>query len=311
MTTPVAVLGAGVLGLDLIERIRRSPHLDCQLVVGHHRASTGLRRAAAAGCITETGGPAVLARYAADLEVVFDASDAATHVHLVDLLQGTGVRVIDLTPGNTGRPVVPSVNAADAAAATDISLISCAGQATIPVLHALAAHRTPDYIEIVTTAASATAGPATRRNLDEFLACTGAAIAAFTGADTVKVLANISPARPAPPFRVVMRVRAAGLDPEQVPVIVERAARPVRDGVPGYTVTACTLDGDVLTVTVQVTSTGPWIPAHAGNLEIISAAAVAVAESVTACGITSTASPGRDETTGPGGGRRPRAGSVS
>jgi acetaldehyde dehydrogenase len=178
--------------------------------------------------------------------------------------------------------VVPTVNLEQALRASDISLISCAGQATIPVLHSVSQEFPPSYVEIVTTAASVTAGPATRRNLDEFLACTGSAIAAFTGSAEVKVLANISPAKPEPPCRLVMRLQAQGMDPRRVQDLVEEAAQAVRTNVPGYAVTSCSLSRDVATVTAEVTSTGAWIPRYAGNLEIISAAAVAVATTLVA-----------------------------
>ena len=272
----VAVLGAGLIGLDLVHRISRSTVLDCLLVVGRRR-TTGLHRAAEAGCPTEVGGPERIAEHAECLDLVFDASDAAGHVQLMEALGGRGPRIVDLTPSHLGVPVVPTVNPEQALLARDISLISCAGQATIPVLHAVSQEFPPSYIEIVTTAASVTAGPATRRNLDEFLACTGSAIAAFTGSPQVKVLANISPAKPEPSFRLVMRLQAQGMDLRRVQALVEGAAQSVRTNAPGYAVTSCSLSGDVATVTAEVTSTGDWIPRYAGNLEIISAAAVAVA----------------------------------
>ena len=226
----------------------------------------------------QVGGPERIAEHAEDLDLIFDASDAAGHAQLLEALGPRGPRVVDLTPSHLGVPIVPTVNASQCPGARDISLVSCAGQATIPVLHAICREYPPAYIEIVTTAASATAGPATRRNLDEFIDCTGSAIAEFTGSPEVKVLANISPAKPEPAFRLVMRVQAEHLDPARVCTLAHRAAEEVRAHAPGYRIDACIVDGDIATVTAQVTSTGDWIPHHAGNLEITCAAAVAVAQ---------------------------------
>lgn len=279
----VGVLGAGLIGLDLVHRITRSPDLDCRLVVGR-RSTTGLRLAEKAGCLTEVGGPDCIADHADDLDLIFDAADAAGHAQLLQALGPDGPRVVDLTPSHLGVPIVPTVNAAQCLGARDISLISCAGQATIPVLHAICQEYPPDYIEIVTTAASATAGPATRRNLDEFIHCTASAIAHFTGSSQVKVLANISPAKPEPTFRLVMRVQAEHMDPEHVRRQARRAAEEVRAHAPGYRIDEIAVDGGIATVTAHVTSTGDWIPRHAGNLEITCAAAIALAHSLALSG---------------------------
>ncbi|MEU8568716.1 acetaldehyde dehydrogenase (acetylating) [Streptomyces pathocidini] len=283
-----AVLGAGLIGIDLAEKIQRSKALTCRLVVGRAPQSVGLRRAAEMGCPTADGGIASLME-AGPFDVVFDASNAASHAEHWAHLKDTGAQLVDLTPSRVGAMVVPTVNGGAARVHRHINLITCGGQAAIPLLHTIAQHCTPTYIEVVSTGASASAGRATRLNLDEYIATTGAAVRTFTAAREVKVLVNLSPAVPAPPFRVVMRVLASGLRPEPVRAAVAAAAAKVRTFTPGFTVTSCHVADGQASIAVEVTAEGSRIPAHAGNLHIINAAAVLLAEQhATACPVKET-----------------------
>ncbi|MFI6883882.1 acetylating acetaldehyde dehydrogenase [Streptosporangium canum] len=278
--TPVAVLGAGLIGVDLADKIQRSPLLDCRLVVGR-RECLGLRRAAEMGCATSTGGLDSLLE-AGPFDVVFDASNADDHAGHWARLHHTGATLIDLTPTQLGAVVVPTVNGDQALSHPHLNLVSCGGQAAIPLLHALAQCCAPDYIEVVSTAASASAGPATRLNLDHYIATTQAGIRFFTGAPEVKVMLNLSPATPPPPFRVAMTVLATQIQPEVVGPIVAAAAASVRAYAPGYAVTSLTVAQGRICVTAEVTAEGGRLPRYAGNLDIINAAAVLLAEQYTA-----------------------------
>ena len=177
-----------------------------------------------------------------------------------------------------GHIVVPTVNGTRAPARGDISLISCGGQASIPILHALTARYPAEYIEVITTAASTIVGRATRLNLDEYIETTQDAIAAFTGVRDIKAIFNVSPAQPPVTFRVAMSVRSPGAAAGPVRALVGAAVRQVRAFAPGYAVTVCEVtDGQVL-VCVEVTARGDLMPAYAGNLDIINSAAVLIAE---------------------------------
>ncbi|MGW5682300.1 acetaldehyde dehydrogenase (acetylating) [Nonomuraea sp. NPDC003754] len=275
--TRVAVLGAGLIGTDLVSRVRRSQALDCRLVVGRNRESLGLRRAAEMGCSISAGGIDSLLE-AGPFDVVFDATNADAHARHWSRLSETGTTLIDLTPTQLGTAVVPPVNGEQALVHRHVNLVSCGGQAAIPILHALAQHCTPYYIEVVSTGASASAGRATRLNLDQYIATTQAAIRSFTGALKAKVMVNLSPAKPAPPFRVAMTVLASDLRPE-LRSIVEAAATSVRAYAPGFAVTSVGVEErGRISVAVEVTATGGRIPRYAGNLDIINAAAVLLAE---------------------------------
>ncbi|MFD0853944.1 hypothetical protein ACFQ07_17025, partial [Actinomadura adrarensis] len=200
-----AVIGAGMLGVDLVHRLSASPSLSCSLVVGGRNSATGLRLAAEMGCATSTSGMDAVT--AADVDVVFDASNAAAH-HL-DRLARADVLWVDLTPSSGGTMVVPTVNGHLAESSRRLSLVSCGGQAVLPVLDVVARRcdwQALEYVEVVTTAASASVGRASRLNLDEYIATTQRAVQDFTQpgcppGGEVKVLVNLSPALPAPAFR--------------------------------------------------------------------------------------------------------------
>ncbi|MFE9559308.1 acetylating acetaldehyde dehydrogenase [Streptomyces sp. NPDC006692] len=273
----VAVLGAGLIGIDLADKVRKSKRLELRLVAGRSRQSLGLERAADMGCPTASGGIASLLE-SGPFDVVFDASNADVHAGHWAALRDTGTTLIDLTPTRLGTVIVPTVNGDQAAAQQHINLVSCGGQAAIPLLHAVVQHCTPTYIELVSTGASASAGRATRLNLDQYIATTQAAIRSFTHVSDVKVLVNLSPARPAPPFRVVMTVLAPDASPSLVGAAVTSAAEEVRAFAPGFTVTSVDVHDGRISVAVDVTATGGRIPGYAGNLDIINGAALLLAE---------------------------------
>jgi acetaldehyde dehydrogenase len=280
MTRPlkVAVLGAGLIGIDLATKIRRSPALDCQLVVGRDDQARGLRHAAELGFPTAANGVESLVCDTRPFDIVFDATNAMSHAEHWDRLRPLGTTLIDLTPSMVGHMVVPTVNASDASAHGNVNLVSCGGQASIPILHALTRRYRPAYVELVTTAASRSVGRATRLNLDEYIGTTQDAVRTFTGVDRVKTIVNLSPARPPAMFRVAMTIVAPGLELDTVRALAEAAAEEIREFVPGYRVTACSVTGETAFVAVEVAASGDRIPRYAGNLDIINSAAVLIAE---------------------------------
>ncbi|MGW1170572.1 acetylating acetaldehyde dehydrogenase [Streptomyces sp. NPDC002550] len=277
-TMNAAVLGSGLLGLDLVERMQNSPRLSCGLVVGRTRRSRGLAQAGELGCATAAGGVAALLDSGQTFDIVFDATNAFEHPAHWARLAGTGAVLIDLTPTSAGALIAPTVNGDQAARHQHIGLISCGGQASIPVLYALAQHYRPRYVEMVATAASVSVGRASRLNLDEYVETTQDAIRRFTGTSAAKAMLNISAAAPPPPFRIAMTMVASDLEQGPVSDVVECAAAAMRTVVPGYQVTSCTVTGDTVRVIAEVTATRSRMPVHAGNLEVISAAALHAAE---------------------------------
>lgn len=272
-----AVIGAGMLGLDLAERLNASPVLNCALVASRQSSTSALRRAAQLGCDVSTDGITAVVR--AGVDVVFDASSAEAHPAHWAALASAGVLLVDLTPSSGGSMLTPTVNAIRAESDRHLSLVSCGGQAVLPVLDALARNSTRvEDVEVVTTVASASVGPATRDNLDEYLATTGYAVERLTGATRTKVMANISPALPAPAFRAQITACAYGIQSGALGKAVEAAAVAVRRYAPGYEVSALSVNDAMVRMTVTVTAQGGRLPSYAGNVEIINAAAVTLAE---------------------------------
>ncbi|OKI02591.1 acetaldehyde dehydrogenase (acetylating) [Streptomyces sp. CB02923] len=274
----VAVIGTGAIGRDLVSKIHRSPALDCRLVAGRNPESAGLRYAERLGYATTAAGIEAVLAAARPFDVVFDATSAASHRDHWPLLEPLGTLVIDLTPSKVGQMVAPTVTGVSAATGRNVNLISCGGQASVPVVHALAARFPVTYLEVVSTVASDVAGRATRLNLDEYVATTGAAVTAFSGVTDVKAILNISPAVPPATFRTAVHARMADADPAAVRAVADRVAGQVRSFAPGYEVTACTAVGDLVTITLQVMAHSDVLPPYAGNLDIINSAAVMVAE---------------------------------
>ncbi|GAA3462096.1 acetylating acetaldehyde dehydrogenase [Saccharothrix longispora] len=278
----VAVLGAGLIGIDLMAKIIRSDRLDLGLVAGRDQATSGLRQAAQLGVPVATGGVQSLVDVERPFDVVFDATSAAAHVEHVEKLSPLGTVVIDLTPSRNGRMIFPTVNREDISAHRDLSMVSCGGQAAVPVLRAIAQAHRVDYVEVVTTAATLSIGRGTRLNLDEYVETTQEAVRLFTGVPDVKAILNISPARPPATFRVAMSLLGEDLTTDSLRSVVAGAAAEVRSFAKGFEVKACSANDGRGFVAVEVTSSGDRIPRYAGNLDIINSAALLVAESYAA-----------------------------
>ncbi|HZN70373.1 MAG TPA: acetaldehyde dehydrogenase (acetylating) [Micromonosporaceae bacterium] len=275
----VAVIGTGVIGRDLVSKVHASRLLECALVAGRNPGSAGLRHAAALGYPTSAGGIDAVLAAPKPFDVVFDATNAMSHAEHWRLLEPLDTLMVDLTPSRIGLPVVPTVPVAGAASGTrNVSLISCGGQASIPIAYALASRFTVEYVEVVSTVASTIAGRATRLNLDEYVATTQHAVTLFSGVSDTKAILNISPAVPPATFRTAVHAIVPGASAEAVGAVVADAARRVRRFVPGYDLVACTVAGDRVVVSLEVIAGGDVLPRYAGNLDIINSAAILVAE---------------------------------
>jgi acetaldehyde dehydrogenase len=274
----VSVLGAGLIGIDLTIKIMRSDYLDLRLVAGREAGAPGLRQAAQFGLPIATRGIRSIIEAKDPFDMVFDATNASFHAEHAEQLCAVGTMLIDLTPSMTGHMVIPTVNRADIRLHRDISMVSCGGQASIPILHAITQAHEIDYIEVVTTAATLSVGRGTRLNLDEYVETTQAAVRSFTRVENVKAILNISPARPPATFRVAMSLLGKGLTGDSVRSLVKGAASGLSSFIGGFNVKACTVNDDKAFVAVEVVASGDRIPQYAGNLDIINSAAIYVAE---------------------------------
>lgn len=276
---PVAILGSGNIGTDLMYKIRRNPMFDLRLLAGIDPSSEGLARARELGCATSTDGvEAILEEQG--IQIVFEATSAKAHVQNAPRFKEAGIFAIDLTPAKVGPSVVPCVNMQDRFDAHNVNLISCAAQATIPIVHGVSRVAKVKYAEIVATVSSRSIGPGTRQNIEEFTLTTQKALAEVGGAGRSKALVVINPADPPLIMRNTVYTAVDGdVDEAAVRASVLDMVKQVQAYVPGYRLTVEPFNrGDHFMIGVEVQGAGDFLPPYAGNLDIINAAAVAVAQ---------------------------------
>jgi acetaldehyde dehydrogenase len=279
MTLLVAILGSGNIGSDLMAKVARSPALTLIGLAGIDPASDGLARAREMGFAAGEQGVERFLDDHPEVKVVFDATSAHAHIEHAPALAERGVRSIDLTPAALGPAVVPDVNLDDHLEAPDVNLITCGAQATVPVVAALSALGHVPYAEIVSTVASRSAGPGTRSNIDEFTIATGHSLETLGGAGTGKAIIILNPADPPILMRNTIYAEIGAEASEGAAAAVQEAVRRVATYVPGYRLATEPLIADgLVTVFVEVEGAGDYLPPYAGNLDIMTSAAVRVAE---------------------------------
>jgi acetaldehyde dehydrogenase (acetylating) len=275
----VGIIGSGNIGTDLMYKIERSPLLEMSVMVGIDPQSDGLKRASERGYKTIDTGINGLAQQLDLVDIVFDATSAYAHQENNDILTKAGKRLIDLTPAAIGPFTVPPVNLKEHLDKLNVNMVTCGGQATIPMVYAINRVVPVDYAEIVATIASKSAGPGTRANIDEFTRTTSRAIEVIGGAKKGKAIIILNPAEPP----IIMRdtihvlVEQQGYE-EAIYESIQQMVEEVKKYVPGYQLRGEPIfDGKKISVFVEVNGAADYLPAYAGNLDIMTAAAVQVA----------------------------------
>jgi len=284
----VALIGSGNIGTDLMYKALRSANLAPTWMVGIDPASDGLARARDVGLKTTAEGlDGLLPHVARDgIRIAFDATSAYVHHEHARRLREHGVAVIDLTPAAVGPYCVPPVNLAEHAGRGEmnVNMVSCGGQATIPMVAAVSSVQPVEYAEIVATVASRSAGPGTRKNIDEFTRTTASGIEKVGGAQRGKAIIILNPAEPP----LIMRDSVHCLtrdEPDQEPIRTAILAMvlEVQKYVPGYRLThGPVFDGRRVSVYLEVAGLGDYLPKYAGNLDIMTAAALRTGEMLAA-----------------------------
>jgi acetaldehyde/propanal dehydrogenase len=284
MKIRAAIIGSGNIGTDLVIKARRSKSIDPAWLVGIDPASDGLRRARELGLkTTHQGVDGLLPHIEKDkIQIAFDATSAHAHAETSRKLTRLGVLVIDLTPAALGPYCIPPVNLKDhlGKREMDVNMVSCGGQATIPMVAAVSRVQPVEYAEIVATVASKSIGPGTRQNIDEFTRTTAAAVAAIGGAKKGKAIIIVNPAEPPLLMRDTIHCLTEGEpDVESITRSVHAMIDEVQKYVPGYTLkNGPVFDGRRVTTFVEVEGLGDYLPKYAGNLDIMTAAALRTAE---------------------------------
>lgn len=278
----VAVIGPGNIGSDLMYKIFRSKYLEMAMMAGIVE-SEGIRRAKSKGVKTTIEGVDGVVRED-DIRIAFDATSASAHLKFNGpKLKEKGIVSIDLTPAAIGPYCVPVVNLDQLQQEPDINMVTCGGQATIPVVYAVSQVAGAAYAEIVACISSKSAGPGTRANMDEFTETTSKALEVVGGADKGKAIIVLNPAEP--PLMMTntisVKVKDASVGFDKIREAIEKMVDEVRTYVPGYKLRVPpTMEGDRVTAIVQVEGQADFLPAYSGNLDIINSAAVAAAEKI-------------------------------
>jgi len=283
-----AILGSGNIATDLMYKLKRSNLLRPVLMAGIIPESEGLARARQEGLATTTDGIDGLLKQKGTFEIVFDATTAAAHKKHAPLLHDAKKIAIDLTPAAVGPYVVPLVNLDEHVGASNVNLVSCGGQATVPLVSALGEVAPVEYAEIVATIASKSAGPGTRQNIDEFTETTARGLEKIGHAARGKAIIVLNPAEPP----ILMRNTVYGVlpDADEAKILrsIESMVERIKQYVPGYRLRAKPLIQDLsngerkrkVTLFVEVEGAGDFLPKYAGNLDIMTSAAVKVGEEI-------------------------------
>jgi acetaldehyde dehydrogenase len=294
----VAVIGSGNIGTDLmIKIVRKSRSLEVGVLVGVDPASEGLARAKQMGIpITDQGVEGLMEMKEFDeISVVFDATSAKAHLKNAKVLECCGKKLIDLTPAAIGPYVVPAVNLGAHADAPNLNMVSCGGQATIPMVAAVNRVSPVHYAEIVSSIASKSAGPGTRANIDEFTQTTARAIVTVGGAAKGKAIIVLNPAEPPLIMRNTVFCFTDEADRDAIGAAVKRMVEEVQGYVPGYRLkqevqfesfsmrrnparAGESRDGLKTSIFLEIEGAGHYLPAYAGNLDIMTSAALKTAE---------------------------------
>lgn len=299
-----AIIGSGNIGTDLLIKSRQaSETIDVVAMCGIDPESDGLARANSLGVATTSQGIEGLVGLDefTDVELVFDATSAGAHLHHNSVLQKHGKRVLDLTPAAIGPYVVPTVNLDEHLDAPNLNMVTCGGQATVPIVAAVAAVAPVEYGEIVSSVASVSAGPGTRANIDEFTETTAKALEVVGGASLGKAIIVLNPADPPLIMRNTVFCLTQTGEPDDFRQSVARTVEQVQQYVPGYRlkqqvqvdkitdsdpVRIPQLDrkftGWKVSVFLEVEGAGHYLPPYAGNLDIMTSAAIRTAEQIDA-----------------------------
>ena len=279
-----ALIGPGNIGTDLLAKLQRSPVLEPVWMVGIDPTSDGLKRAQEMGIKTTADGVDGLVPHikADGVQIVFDATSAYVHAENSRKVTEQGAMMIDLTPAAIGPYCVPPVNLKEhvGQAEMNVNMVTCGGQATIPMVAAVSRVQPVAYAEIVATVSSKSAGPGTRKNIDEFTRTTAGAIEKVGGAKKGKAIIIINPAEPP----LIMRDTVHCLtdaEPDQAAITdsIHKMIAEVQKYVPGYKlVNGPVFDGKRVSVFLEVEGLGDYLPKYSGNLDIMTAAAARTAE---------------------------------
>jgi acetaldehyde dehydrogenase (acetylating) len=276
----VAILGSGNIGTDLLIKIQRSDYLECSLFIGRNLSSPGMARAVNLGVKVSDQSINAIVKDPTCCDLVFDATSAKDAAHHWPILKALGKIVVDLTPAKLGGMCIPAVNLENAILQQNVNMITCGGQASIPIAYVIGQlHPEIDYIEVVSSISSRSAGPATRLNLDEYIETTEEGLRIFSGAKKTKAILNLNPALPSIDMQTTIFAKVLNPNVNELATAINDMIKKINKYVPGYKLLIGPIyENDRIVVMVKAQGLGDYLPKYAGNLDIINCAAIAVSE---------------------------------
>ena len=267
----IAIIGSGTIGTDLLIKVLRSKFLNCTMFAGRRLNSSGMEKAKFLGVKISDGGINAILEQPDLCDLVFDATSAQDFSRHWPLLNNLNKIAIDMTPSMLGQKIVPAINLDSVKNFRNCNMISCGGQASIPVVYALTrVQKNIEYIEVVSSISSKSAGPGTRNNLDEYIENTEEAICSFTGCQKVKVMLILNPAEPCIDMQTTISAKVSNPDLEKVTAAVMNMEKKIQSYVPGYKIMVSPVyEENRIVVIIRVRGLGDYFPVYAGNLDII------------------------------------------
>lgn len=278
--TKVAIIGTGNIGTDLLLKIQRNELLECTLFTGRNFSSKGMLLAEELGVNISDRSIEAIVENPSICDIVIDATSAAVHKVNAPILKRLGKFTIDLTPSQIGEMCIPVINSNECLSFDNINMITCGGQAIVPIAHAIS--KVCDkikYFEIVSSISSKSAGPGTRDNIDEFTQTTKRALLKFTNAENAKVIIILNPAEPPILMHNTLYAIIENPDIDKIKQSVNDMVDRLKSYVPGYKLwVEPTLEKGRLVTMIKVEGLGDYLPPYSGNLDIITSAAIQMAE---------------------------------
>ncbi len=276
----VAILGSGNIGTDLLVKVKRSKFLTCSLFIGRSLSSLGMAKALELGIKVSDKSIQAIINEPDLCDIVFDCTSAKDALNHSKILEKLGKIVIDLTPAKVGKFCIPAVNLSEVVKYKNVNMVTCGGQASIPIVYIIGkTQKNIDYIEVVSSIASRSAGPATRLNLDEYIDTTEQGIKEFSGTSNAKAILNLNPAQPCINMQTTIFAKTKEADLDILNLELNKMVEQIKSYVPGYNIIVPPVfENGRIVIMVKTIGLGDFLPKYAGNLDIINCAAIAVAE---------------------------------
>lgn len=271
----VGIIGTGNIGTDLLIKLLKLDFVNLKIFVGRRKSSDGIKLAKKLKVKTSDSGIDFFKKNKRYCDLIYDCTNAISAIEHAKVFKSQGIKVIDLTPAKIGKMCVPILNSKIILKEPNVNMITCGGQASIPILELISKFSDINYIEIVSQISSFSAGMSTRINIDNYIETTESAINYFTGSRNSKVILNLNPAVPEVDMQTTIFVKASNINFTSLNEAIFVTIKKLKNYVPNYElIVPPILTDDTLILSVKVKGLGDYLPQYAGNLDIINCAAI-------------------------------------